>query len=240
MSLPELLWTQYQSTTSQPHVQLDPKPSQWLYAEPWGQGLGPGIFSRGCPAYDAVWPKAQGGDRISKLLSTISAGFESGSLQALIAVLVFHPVLQHSVQTTAPVTSHIPWHPPGASTEKGCKGEERLFWVLNSAKEENCPMGIEGRESYKVNGSFHTRMQETTGLCTSCLNGVVGLSRASLKEGLHQCLKGVIQLLADDSQVSVSMFYISCLWSATLLLHHWLFLLCFSFKGFVLLLIHAS
>lgn len=77
-------------------------------------------------------------------------------------------------------------------------------------------MGIEGRESCKVNGSFHTRMQETTGLCTSCLNGVVALSRASLKEGLHQYLKGVIQLLADDSQVSVSMLYISYLWSATL------------------------
>lgn len=104
-------------------------------------------------------------------------------------------------------------------------------WDKKEKKEE---------ESYRVNGSFHTRIQETTGLCTSCLNGVVGLSRASLKEGLHQYLKGVIQLLADDSQVSVSMFYISCLWSATLLLHHWLFLLCFSFKGFVLLLIHAS
>lgn len=83
--------------------------------------------------------------------------------------------------------------------------------MLNSAKEENCPMGIEGRESHKVNGSFHTRMQETTGLCTSCLNGVVELSRASLKEGLHQYLKEVIQLLADDSQVSVSMLYISYL-----------------------------
>lgn len=101
-------------------------------------------------------------------------------------------------------------------------------------------MGIEGRESHKVNGSFHTRMQETTGLCTSCLNGVVELSRASLKEGLHQYLKEVIQLLADDSQVSVSMLYISYLCSATLLLCHWLSLLCFSLKGFVLPLIDAS
>lgn len=82
-------------------------------------------------------------------------------------------------------------------------------WVLSSAKkEENCLMRIEGRESYKVNGSFPTRMQETTWLCASCLNGVVGLSRASLKGRLHQYLKGVIQFLADDSQVSVSTSYI--------------------------------
>lgn len=180
------------------------------------QGSGPGVFSRGCPTCDEAWPKAQGRDRISKPLHTISAGFEKGSLQALTAVLIFHPLLQLSVQTTAPVISHIPWPPSGTSTEKSCKGEERFFWVLHSAKEENCPMGIEKRESCKVNGSFHTRMQETTGLCTSCLNGVVGLSRASLKEGLHQYLKGVIQLLADDSQVSVSMSYISYPWSVTL------------------------
>lgn len=81
--------------------------------------------------------------------------------------------------------------------------------MLSSAKkEENCPMGTDGRESYKVNGSFHTRMQETTWLCASSLNGVVGLSRASSKAKLHQYLKGVIQLLADDSQVSISTSYI--------------------------------
>lgn len=72
------------------------------------QGLGPGTFSRGCPAHDAVWPKAQGRDRISLALNTITAGSERGSLQALTAVLAFHPLLQFSVQTTAPATSHIP------------------------------------------------------------------------------------------------------------------------------------
>lgn len=152
------------------------------------QGLGPGIFSRGCPACAAVWPKAQRRDRISKALNTITVGFERGSLQALLAVLAFH--LQFSVQTTSPVTSHIPWPPSGASTGKGCKGQVRLFWVLNSAKEENCPKGIEGRESYKVNGSFYTRMQETTGLCTSSLNGVVALSRALWRKGCISVWKG--------------------------------------------------
>lgn len=46
--------------------------------------------------------------------------------------------------------------------------------------------------------------------------GVMGLSRAPSKEGMHQYLKRVIQLLADDSQVSVFMLYILYLWSATL------------------------
>lgn len=40
-------------------------------------------------------------------------------LQALRAVWAFHPLLQLSVP--APVTSHIPWPPSEASTEKGCK-----------------------------------------------------------------------------------------------------------------------
>lgn len=62
--------------------------------------------------------------------------------------------------------------------------------MLNSAKKEDCAGRIEGRESYKVNGSFHTRMQETTWLCTGCLNGVVGLSRASLKEGEGRAERG--------------------------------------------------
>lgn len=109
-----------------------------------------GHISSAGAAQRQLWPKAQGRDRISKPLSTISAGFERGNLQALTAVLVFHPLLQLSVQTAAPVTSHIPWPPSGASTEKGCKGEERLFWVLNSAKEENCPVGQKREEGRGV------------------------------------------------------------------------------------------
>lgn len=77
------------------------------------QGLGPAIFSRGCPTCDAVWPKAQGRESLSHWTPSLLV------LQALRAAWAFHPLLQLSVP--APVTSHIPWPPSEASTEKGCK-----------------------------------------------------------------------------------------------------------------------
>lgn len=202
-------------------------------------GLGPGIFSRGCPTCNAVQPVLWHTERRTPL-----SHWEHNQCWFWNSPFVNG----HSCASLSPSSpAHSSNHCSSPSTFTcsltlvSSKHWERLqrrgeaLQMLNSAKEEHCPMGLGGRESYEVNSSFHTRMQETTWLFTDRM-GSWGSAEPLWRKGCISVWKGSF----SGWQMTGQCFYVLCLWSATLLLCHWLFLFHFYLKGFLLLMIHAS